>query len=202
MRAADNVTLKIDSGEFAIITGHSGSGKTTLLNLIGGMTLPSSGRISVAGQDILGMADAQLSRFRAEKVGFVFQFPTVFPTLNALDNISLPRRFAALSDDRARAGELLEQVGLGERAGAYHFELSEGQKRRVCIARALINEPAVLLCDEPTGDLDPETEEVIMNMISEANKQGATVAMTTHNPALRSRATRNLKIEGGRVVEA
>ncbi|MCP4676129.1 MAG: ABC transporter ATP-binding protein [Deltaproteobacteria bacterium] len=199
IRAAEDVTLEIEEGEIVVITGYSGSGKTTLLNLMGGMTRPLAGSIHVSGRDIFAMTEAELSRFRAETVGFVFQFATIFPTLNALDNVRLPRLFSSRGDDEARARELLMQVGLGDRTQAFHFELSEGQKRRVCIARALMNAPKILLCDEPTGDLDPDTEEVIMNMISKAHAKGATVVMTTHNPKLKSRATRNLRIESGRV---
>jgi len=200
IKAAKDVTLEIDEGEFVVITGYSGSGKTTLLNLMGGMTRPLAGGIQVAGRDILSMSEAMLSRFRGEIIGFVFQFSTIFPTLNALDNIRLPRLFWSGDDDETLARELLEQVGLGDRTEAFHFELSEGQKRRVCIARALMNSPKILLCDEPTGDLDPDTEEVIMDMISKAHAEGATVVMTTHNMALKSRATRSLHIEAGRVV--
>ncbi len=199
IRAAEDITLEIDEGELVVITGYSGSGKTTLLNLMGGMTRPLAGSIQVSGRDILSMSESEISRFRGEMIGFAFQFPTLFPTLNALDNVRLPRLFSPRDDDEARAHELLERVGLGDRAGAFHFELSEGQKRRVCIARAFMNEPEILLCDEPTGDLDPDTEEVIMDIVSNAHAKGATVVMTTHNLKLKSRATRNLRIEAGRV---
>jgi ABC-type lipoprotein export system ATPase subunit len=199
IRAADGVSLVIEEGEFVVITGYSGSGKTTLLNLIGGMTLPTTGGIAVAGRDILAMSQAELSRFRAETIGFIFQFSTIFPTLNALENVRLPRLFSSAGDDEARARELLEAVGLADRHGAFHFELSEGQKRRVCIARALMNGPRILLCDEPTGDLDPETEETIMRMIEAEHARGATVVLTTHNLELEGRASRGVRIDRGRI---
>ncbi len=201
IRATDDISLKIAAKEFVVITGPSGSGKTTLLNLIGGMTQPTSGEILVSNRDILAMADAELCLFRAETIGFVFQFPTLFPTLNVIENVHLPRRFSKKTVDEDYAMGLLQKIGLAERNEAYHFELSEGQKQRVCIARALVNKPSLLLCDEPTGDLDSDHEAVIMEMMAHANANGATVLMTTHNLALKSAASRTFHIENGRIVE-
>ncbi len=201
IRAADDISLKIAPSDSVVITGASGSGKTTLLNLIGGMTQPNSGQIHVLGRDILAMSDVALCRFRAETIGFVFQFPTMFPTLNVIENVLLPSRFSKKAADEDYANALLNKAGLGDRKEAYHFELSEGQKQRVCIARALVNKPSLLLCDEPTGDLDPETETIIMEMIAHANTEGATILLTTHNPALKAAASRTLSIECGRIVE-
>ena len=201
IRALDQVSLGVGSGEFIVLTGPSGSGKTTLLNLIGGLTRPDHGQILVAGQDLLAMPDAELSHFRGRSIGFVFQFQSMLPTLTALDNVRLPRRFAGGPDDEPGARELLAAVGLADRAGAYVHELSAGQQRRVGIARALVNKPALLLCDEPTGDLDPDTEAVIMAMIAKANREGATVLMTTHNQALSSYASRSLRLEDGRLLD-
>lgn len=202
IRAADDVSLEVGDSEFVVITGPSGSGKTTLLNLIGGMTRPQSGRVIVAGRDIFSMPDAELSRFRARTMGFAFQFQSMLPTLTAIDNLRIPSLFTGGRDDEEKAAlSLLENVGLSDRAQAFSHELSAGQQRRVCIARALINNPSILLCDEPTGDLDPETETVIMDMIKGANRSGATVIMTTHNRALRSYATRSLRIKAGRISD-
>jgi len=189
-------SLQVSKGEFI----PSGSGKTTLLNLVGGMTRPDNGTIKVDGKDFGSMADADLARFRAGAIGFVFQFQSMLPTLSALDNVLLPLAFTDNQTDN-KADELLAEVGLAERAQAFAHELSRGQQRRVCVARALSNEPQLLLCDEPTGDLDPDTEIAIMGMIANAHKKDATILMTTHNHELRSYATRNLRIEGGVIKE-
>jgi putative ABC transport system ATP-binding protein len=199
--AIDDVSLDVEAGEFVIITGHSGGGKTSLLNLISGMTVPTSGNILIDDVDINRLSDAERTRIRGKKIGFVFQFPSLLPTLNAFDNVRLPLRFAGKQDDGDLARALLEQVGLGSRTSAMASELSEGQKRRVSIARALITRPALLLCDEPTGDLDDETEGLIMDMLDEARAQGATILMTTHNTRLRRRGTSNIKIVNGRVFD-
>lgn len=201
IRAVDEVSLEIKEGEFVMLTGPSGSGKTTLLNLIGGMTRPDSGEIFGAGKNLPAMSDAERSKFRARMVGFVFQFQSMFPALNALDNVRLPFLFAGREDDRESAQALLARMGLADRIDAFSHQLSAGQQRRVCIARALINRPALLLCDEPTGDLDIETEAIIMKMITEANQSGATVLMATHNPGLCSYAARWLRIKDGRISD-
>jgi ABC-type lipoprotein export system ATPase subunit len=201
IRAVDSVSVDVNEGEFVIISGPSGSGKTTLLNLIGGMTRPDSGRISVGGNDIFAMSDAKLTRFRAGTIGFVFQFQSMLPSLSALDNVRLPLRFAGKEDDENAAMELLEKVGLEERESAFVHQLSSGQQRRVCIARALINQPSLLLCDEPTGDLDFYTEAAIMDMIRQANREGATVIMTTHNWALKSYGSQSLMMKAGKVSD-
>jgi putative ABC transport system ATP-binding protein len=202
IRAADQVTLTVGDGEFVVITGPSGSGKTTLLNLIGGMTRPDAGDIEVAGHDLSAMTDAALSRLRARAIGFVFQFQSMMPTLSALENVLLPFAFAGKTHDEELARSLLAKVGLADRLSAYARELSAGQQRRVCIARALVAAPALLLCDEPTGDLDPDTETVIMDVLAAANKAGATVLLTTHNRELRSYGSRSLNMKMGRIMEA
>ncbi len=201
IRAADNISLDVASGQFAVITGPSGSGKSTLLNLIGGMTAPNDGAITVYGRDILSMSDKELSRFRAHTIGYVFQFQSMISTLSAIENVRLPLLFTGQKDKNNFAESLLEKVGLKDRMHAYAHELSAGQKRRVGIARALINTPPLLLCDEPTSDLDPKTETIIMNMISDSNKTGTTVLMTTHNPALRSYASMLYVMDNGCTYE-
>ncbi len=201
IHAADDVSIFVDTNEFAVITGPSGSGKSTLLNLIGGMTLPDHGEIIINGQDILAMNDLQLSKFRANTIGFIFQSQSMIPTLNALENVQLPLLFSQKMHNSASATTLLQEVGLKDRLHSYAHELSAGQQRRVGIARALVNQPDLLLLDEPTGDLDPETETLIMEMIKKANNKGTTILLTTHNPALRIYADRKFVITNGSVHE-
>ncbi|HUT52520.1 MAG TPA: ABC transporter ATP-binding protein [bacterium] len=200
IRAADEVTLAVRPGEFVVITGPSGSGKTTLLNLIGGMTRPDAGTILVAGHDLASLSDAALSLLRGQSIGFVFQFSSMLPTLTALENTRLPLMLQGLDDETAGRA-LLDKVGLGGREHAYAHELSAGQQRRVGLARALDAGPKLLLCDEPTGDLDPETEAAIMDLLVAANHNGATVVMTTHNQGLRAYGSRALNISMGRVQD-
>lgn len=198
IRAVDDISLNIKQGEFLILIGRSGSGKTTLLNLIAGMTRPDRGRIEIAGKDILAMSDAETAHFRSAVIGFVFQFQSMISTLTALDNVMLPALFGRRAPGRDEAIAMLERVGLSEREHAYAHELSIGQQRRVGIARALFCKPSLLLCDEPTGDLDPETEQDIMGLISQANKDGATIVMATHNHDLCESSDRVLRMDRGR----
>jgi putative ABC transport system ATP-binding protein len=199
--AIDHVSLSVEKGEFLILIGHSGSGKTTLLNLIAGMTHPDSGKIEVAGKNILTMKDADVSRFRSETVGFIFQFQSMVTSLAALENVMLPSLFSTRKNNRDDAAAILEKVGLQGREKAYSHELSIGQQRRVAVARALIHKPDLLLCDEPTGDLDPETEQTIMELIKQANKDGATVIMATHNHDLRPLANRVMNLKNGKIAD-
>ena len=199
--AIDHVSLSIEKGEFLILIGHSGSGKTTLLNLIAGMTHPDSGKIDVAGKNILTMKDADISRFRAETIGFIFQFQSMVTSLSAIENVMLPSLFSTRKNNRDDALSMLEKVGLEGREKAYSHELSIGQQRRVAVARALIHKPELLLCDEPTGDLDPETEQTIMGLITQANKNGATVIMATHNHDLRPLANRVMNLNKGKLAD-
>lgn len=199
IKALDRVSLQVAEGEFAVITGPSGSGKTTLLNVIAGMTRPDRGEIALFGRGLSSLSDAELSRLRAESVGFVFQFSSLLPALTALENVMLPFAFTKQRPDRRRAEALLAEAGLGERLSAHQFELSAGQQRRVGVARALANRPRLLLCDEPTGDLDPETESAIMAMIVRAHQEGAAVVMTTHNRELRSCGGRALLMDNGKL---
>ncbi len=199
--AVDNVSLLVEPGEFLIVTGPSGSGKTTLLNLIGGMTHPDQGTVLINGKDIFQMKDAELSDFRASKIGFVFQFQSMITTLNVIDNILLPSVFSGQNVDVRKVKSCLERVGLENRWHAFSHELSLGQQRRVGIVRSIIYEPRLLLCDEPTGDLDPETEMVIMEMLQEANQSGTTVIMTTHNHYLKSYATKLFSVNNGNLIK-
>lgn len=199
IRAIDDISLQVPQGEFLILIGHSGSGKTTLLNLMAGMTRPDRGCIEIAGRDILSMSDAELAHFRAAVIGFVFQFQSMISTLTALNNVRLPALFCRHQSERAEAVAMLARVGLAGREHAFAHELSLGQQRRVGIARALFSSPSLLLCDEPTGDLDPETEQIIMELIGQANQNGTTVIMATHNHDLCTYAHRVLCMDHGRI---
>jgi ABC-type lipoprotein export system ATPase subunit len=191
VKAVDNVNLTIRPGEFMMVAGRSGSGKTTLLSLIGGLTKPTSGTVNIDGVDIWSLNDATQSRFRAEMIGFVFQIPSLLPTLSVLDNVKLPTMFSKEHDNVGeKALSLLEMVGLSEKAHAYPSQLSVGQQKRVALARSLINEPEVVLADEPTSDLDKATETEIMTLIKKVHDDGPrTMVMVTHNLDLVNYAT-------------
>lgn len=202
MRAVEAVTLHVLAGDFLTITGRSGSGKTTLLSLIGGLTLPTAGNIRVFSQSLADLDDAAISALRAKRIGFVFQFASLLPTLTALDNVRLPGLFAARPVSEAEAARLLAWVGLGDKLSRYPSQLSGGQRVRVALARALANRPELLLADEPTSNLDVETEQEIMALFQELNqKQGATILLVTHNPELACFGQRQLRMEGGRLSE-
>jgi len=202
--AVRTVSLDITDGEFVVLTGRSGSGKTTLLNLIAGLTPPTSGRVLWEGQDLGRLRDRQRALLRNKKVGFVFQFPSLLPALTALDNVALPTIFSrnrAGTDAQERAKELLDSVGLGDKLNAYPRHLSAGQQQRVVIARALLNRPQMLLADEPTSDLDEETEQEIMNLFARIHAQGGiTVCLVTHTNQLVRYGTRAIHLAEGRVV--
>jgi putative ABC transport system ATP-binding protein/lipoprotein-releasing system ATP-binding protein len=198
----DDVSLRVATGEFVSIVGHSGSGKTTLVSLMGGLTRPTSGDVNVDGKDIWKMSNRELALLRSEKIGFCFQFSSLISTINCLDNVRLPSSFT--SDDKVgkdHAMRMLELVGLPEKARSYPSELSGGQQRRIAIARSLINQPSIILADEPTGDLDEETEGDVMELFKEVNIGGVTIVMVTHSSQLAARATRTLHMENGTIVE-
>ncbi|BDG60717.1 ABC transporter ATP-binding protein [Caldinitratiruptor microaerophilus] len=203
VRALDGVDLTVAAGEFVVVTGRSGSGKTTLLSVVGGLTRPDRGLVRVAGRDIWAMGDRERSRFRCRTMGFVFQFASLIPTLSVVENVLLPTAFCpGGSGLGARARQLLERVGLGDRAASYPWQLSGGQQKRVAVARALLLDPPLVLADEPTGDLDEETETEIMDLFRERNAAGTTVIMVTHNTALAAHATRHLVMSRGRLEPA
>src|SRR5712692_1496731 len=203
VKAVDNVNLTIKPGEFMMIVGRSGSGKTTLLSLIGGLTKPTSGTVNIDGVDIWGLNDATQSRFRAETIGFVFQIPSLLPTLSVLDNVKLPTMFSKEHDNVGeKALSLLDMVGLSEKAHAYPSQLSVGQQKRVALARSLINEPEVVLADEPTSDLDKATEQEIMTLIKKVHDDGPrTMVMVTHNLDLIGYATEVRTMANGSLDE-
>ena len=201
VEAVRGVTLDVAPGEFIAILGHSGSGKSTLLSMIGGLTRPSAGRVTVDGDDIWARADNERAAFRNRAVGFVFQFASLIPTLTTLDNVMLPRLFSnggMGGSAEARARELLERVGLADKIESYPGELSGGQQRRVAISRAFINDPKIVIADEPTGDLDEVTEAEILNMFASIRRErGTTFLMVTHNRDLTRIADRTVEMKAG-----
>ena len=208
VQAVNNVDLSVEPGEFISVTGRSGSGKTTLLNLIGTLTRPSSGLVFLDGVSIWGLTDARLSLFRSSKIGFIFQFPSLLPSLTILENVLLPILFIPAApgslerEYRERASELLELCGLGDKIHAYPCQLSGGQQKRTAIARALINRPQLLLADEPTADLDEETESEVMELLGKINRgQGTTLVLVTHNMDFDARANRIFKMSNGAISE-
>jgi ABC-type lipoprotein export system ATPase subunit len=177
-----DVNLSIRRGDFAVILGHSGSGKTTLLSLIGGLTRPDSGEVLINGVENWSQGDDQLSDMRNMRIGFIFQFASLIPTLTAMENILLPLSFGKTPQgDYRKAQEILELVGLGDKANSFPSQLSGGQQRRVAIARAFINQPDIILADEPTGDLDETTEKEILEIFKDYNGRGTTFVVVTHN---------------------
>lgn len=204
IKAVDHISLKIEKGDFVSIVGHSGSGKTTLLSMIGGIVRPTSGSILFHGNDLSLLDDDHLSAYRNEKIGFMFQFASLLPILTAKENVLLPGLFNPQlnRENEARAIEFLRMVGLGDRVDSYPNQLSGGQQRRVAIARALINNPEVILADEPTGDLDEETEAEIMELFRRLNREKQiTFILITHNLHLAEQASRRLRMSQGVVQE-
>ena len=198
------IDLDIDTGDFVALMGPSGSGKTTLLNLIGGLDSPTSGQIEVAGQRIDAMKSGQLSHWRSNHVGFVFQFYNLMPTLTAQKNVELPLLLTKLSAaQRKRNAEVaLELVGLKDRGKHRPAELSGGQQQRVAIARAIVSDPTLLICDEPTGDLDRQSAEEILGLLQELNREhGKTIVMVTHDPKAAEYATHTVHLDKGTLVE-
>jgi len=200
----ESFSLQIAAGEFVAIMGPSGSGKTTLLNLIGGLDRASSGEITVAGERIDQLSNAQLSKWRARHVGFIFQFYNLMPMLSAERNIELPLLLTHLSskERKQKVAAVLELVGLTERRRHKPAELSGGQQQRVAIARALIADPTLLICDEPTGDLDRHTAEEILSLLQLLNRQYAkAIIIVTHDPKAAGYATRQLRVDKGQLLD-
>jgi putative ABC transport system ATP-binding protein len=198
------VTLDIPSGDFLALMGPSGSGKTTLLNLIGGLDTPTKGSIEVAGDRIDTLSGGTLSSWRARHIGFVFQMYNLLPVLTAARNVELPLLLTKLSaaDRKKRVQTALSVVGLGDRANHYPRQLSGGQEQRVGIARAIVTDPTLLLCDEPTGDLDRKSGDEILNLLQTLNRDhNKTIVMVTHDPHAADRAQRTLHLEKGLLVE-
>jgi len=204
VRALDGITLQIKKGEMVVIMGPSGSGKTTLLNCISGIDSVNSGKIIVDGNDIQGMKDREKTKYRASKMGFIFQSYNLIPVLNAVENVELPLLINGVKGKEARnkAKSFLKLVGLGDRM--YHFpnKLSGGQNQRVTISRAMVHNPAIIWADEPTGNLDTKTANGIMKLIEKLNKEkNVTFVIVTHDLAIAKRAHRVINIEDGKVKE-
>ncbi|OGR07415.1 MAG: ABC transporter [Deltaproteobacteria bacterium RIFOXYD12_FULL_50_9] len=189
--ALSKTSLTIDKGDFVSIVGHSGSGKTTLISIIGGILKPSSGKVLFEGSDIGSFDDESASAYRNQKIGFMFQFASLLPILSARDNVLIADLFSKhrQADAESKAQTLLQMMGIGDKVNSYPAQLSGGQQRRVAIARALLNNPKVILADEPTGDLDEETEAEIMTLFKELNeKHQVTIILITHSQDLASQA--------------
>lgn len=199
-----HIDLDVAQGEFLALMGPSGSGKTTLLNLIGGLDQPSGGSIAIGGERIDQLSAAKLSKWRAAKVGFVFQFYNLMPTLSAQRNVELPLLLTKLSaaERKKRAAIALALVGLSDRASHKPTELSGGQQQRVSIARAIVSDPTLLVCDEPTGDLDRQSAEDVLALLQALNRDhGKTIVMVTHDPKAAERARQTLHLDKGTLVE-
>ncbi len=202
--ALNGVTLNIEKGEMVSIVGPSGSGKSTLLNMVGGLDRPSSGRISIDGQLLAGLGDDDLTRVRRDKIGFIFQFFNLLPTLTAMENVCLPLHLRAWSRSKAqeRARELLGLVGLTKRIEHLPEELSGGERQRVAIARALSIYPPILLGDEPTGNLDTNTGKEILGLLQDLHTRlGSTVVVVTHDPSVAASCPRTVRMRDGQIVE-
>ena len=200
-----HINLDVVQGEFVALMGPSGSGKTTLLNLIGGLDSPTEGTLAVAGERIDQLGQGALARWRATHVGFVFQFYNLLPMLSAQRNVELPLLLTKLSGSQRRrnAGVALQLVGLADRATHKPGELSGGQQQRVAIARAIVSDPTLLVCDEPTGDLDRQSAEEVLTLLQRLNREhGKTIIMVTHDPKAAEHASRILQLDKGTLVES
>jgi len=202
--AVDSIDLDVEPGQFTAIIGRSGSGKSSLLAMIGGLSRPSDGQVVVDGTEIWQLGEKERAAFRNRKVGYVFQFASLLPTLRLIDNVALPALLGhrlAVREAYAKAAGLLAQMGLADHAAAYPSEISAGEQRRAVIARALINDPAIVLADEPTSDLDEHTEMEIMDELLAVNRERkATLLLVTHNLALAEQARQIVHIANGRIV--
>ena len=201
--AVDHLSVDIASGEFVAIVGRSGSGKTTLLNLLAGIDRPTSGVVRVAGADLGSLSESGLAAWRGQNVGLVFQFFQLLPTLTVIENVMLPMDFAKkipVGERRPRAQALLERVGVGDQVDKVPATLSGGQQQRAAIARALANDPPILLADEPTGNLDSATADAVLKLFADLNGDGQTIVVVTHERDIRSIVGREVTLVDGRIV--
>jgi putative ABC transport system ATP-binding protein len=197
------LSMQIPAGQFLAIVGPSGSGKSTLLGLLAGLDAPTSGSVSIDGVDITKLDEDQLAKLRGEKIGFVFQFFHLIPSLTALENVSVPMEIVGVRDAQPNAQRLLEEVGLTGRAHHYPSQLSGGEQQRVALARALANDPPIVLADEPTGNLDTRNGRHIMELLRKIHRErGTTIVLVTHDTELASTADARLVLRDGRVVDA
>ena len=199
IRALDDFSLDVDPGEWIAVMGPSGSGKSTLVNLIGCLDRPTSGEICLDRENVAHMSAGELNRVRAEKIGFVFQQFHLIPYLTSLENVMLAQYFHSMTDEQ-EALEALQRVGLKERAHHVPSQLSGGEQQRVCIARALINDPKIVLADEPTGNLDAVNEEIVLRLLRELHQQGRTIVMVTHDPVVARLADRRIELHHGKIA--
>jgi putative ABC transport system ATP-binding protein len=200
VRALDGVTFDVEAGEWIAMMGPSGSGKTTLINILGGLDTPTSGRAVVDGMDVARFDEAGLTRYRAEKVGFVFQQFHLVPYLTAIENVMLAQYFHSTTDEN-EAKKALERVGLGDRLTHVPAQLSGGEQQRVAVARSLINHPKLLLADEPTGNLDETNEQIVIDLLRELHVEGHTILMVTHDPSIGRLADRRIDLAHGRLQQ-
>src|SRR5881398_4123627 len=199
LRSLDDFTLGVDPGEWIAVMGPSGSGKSTLVNLIGCLDRPSSGEIWLDGQNVAVLSRNELNRVRAEKIGFIFQQFHLIPFLTAVENVMLAQYFHSMTDEK-EAVDALTRVGLADRAHHLPSQLSGGEQQRVCIARALINDPKIILADEPTGNLDAQNEELVLRLLRDFHDQGRTIVMVTHDPVVARLADRRIELHHGKVA--
>ncbi|HTU40697.1 MAG TPA: ATP-binding cassette domain-containing protein [Candidatus Aquilonibacter sp.] len=199
IHALDHISLHVAKGEWLSIMGPSGSGKSTLVNLIGCLDRPTSGEIWLDGQNVAGISGNELNRVRAEKIGFIFQQFHLIPFLSAVENVMLAQYFHSMTDEK-EAIEALARVGLANRAHHLPSQLSGGEQQRVCIARALINDPRIILADEPTGNLDGQNEEIVLQLLREFHQQGRTIVMVTHDPVVARLADRRIEFHHGKIA--
>ena len=201
VRAIDHTSIEVENGEFVAIVGRSGSGKSTLLHMLGGLDRPDSGEVIIGGKNLFSLKDEQLAVFRRRKIGFIFQDFNLIPALNVWENIVLPLGLDGKKVNKGFVPDIVEQIGLAEKLKSLPNQLSGGQKQRVAIARALASRPAIILADEPTGNLDSKTEmEVISLLKSCVRKYGQTLVMITHDETIAQMADRVMIIEDGKVV--
>lgn len=202
VKAVDGVSFAIEQGEYLAIVGTSGSGKTTLMNILGCLAKPSGGSYRLAGREVKELSDDELSALRSQQIGFVFQSFMLLPRATALKNVELPLVYRDVSskERRERAEEALDMVGLGKRMHHRPNELSGGQRQRVAIARALVSDPALILADEPTGNLDTATAREILKLFSELHERGNTIVTVTHEPSIAAQCPRAIRMQDGRVL--
>jgi putative ABC transport system ATP-binding protein len=202
--ALQGVSLRVQRGEFVAVVGRSGSGKTTLLNLLAGIDRPTSGTVAVAGAHLVNLSESQLAEWRGRAIGLVFQFFQLLPTLTVAENVMLPMEFATIvptAERRPRALELLARVGIRDQSDKLPAALSGGQQQRAAIARALANDPPLLLADEPTGNLDTATGTAVLELFAALNAEGRTIVMVSHEPAVRRYASREVMLIDGRIAD-
>ena len=203
VRALDGVSLSVEQGQFAAVVGTSGSGKSTLLHMLGGLDRPDEGKVYVDGKDIFSLKEEALTIFRRRKIGFVFQSYNLVPVLSVYENVALPVELDGKKADRAFIEEILDTLGILQKARSLPGQLSGGQQQRAAIARALASRPSILLCDEPTGNLDSRTSQDVLGLLKlSGQKFGQTIVMITHNEEIAQMADRIIRIEDGRIISS